>query len=67
MNAQRNEVEVFSWKNRDIADNELDSICQELQKWIQRCTDIKENLCHVAKLNEKSISEANERENKVVF
>ncbi|VDM19283.1 unnamed protein product [Wuchereria bancrofti] len=65
LNAQRSEVEVFSWKNRDIADDELDDICQVLHKWIQRCTDIKEDLSHVAKLTEKAISEANERENKV--
>ncbi|EFO24717.1 hypothetical protein LOAG_03777 [Loa loa] len=65
LNAQKSEVEVFSWKNRDIADDELDNVCQELHKWIQRCTDIKEGLSHVAKLTEKAIAEANERENKV--
>uniref|UniRef100_A0A0R3RQD3 PCI domain-containing protein n=1 Tax=Elaeophora elaphi TaxID=1147741 RepID=A0A0R3RQD3_9BILA len=65
LNAQKNEVEVFSWKNRDISDEELDNICRELHKWIQRCTDIKGNLTHVAKLTEKAIAEANERENKV--
>ncbi|VDN93369.1 unnamed protein product [Brugia pahangi] len=65
LNAQRGEVEVFSWKNRDIADDELDDICQILHKWIQRCTDIKEDLSHVAKLTERAIAEANERENKV--
>ncbi|VDK88316.1 unnamed protein product [Litomosoides sigmodontis] len=65
LNAQRSEVEVFSWKNRDISDEELDNICQELHKWIQWCTSIKESLTHVAKLNEQAIVEANERENKV--
>lgn len=67
MNAQRGEVEVFSWKNRDISDEELDNICQELHKWIQWCTSIKEDLTHVAKLTEQAIVEANERENKVIF
>lgn len=67
LNAQRSEVEVFSWKNRDISDDELDNICQELHKWIQQCNDIKKNLSHVAKLTEKAITEANERENKVTF
>ncbi|KAM3720525.1 COP9 signalosome complex subunit 7b [Dirofilaria immitis] len=65
LNAQKSEIEVFSWKNRDIADDELDDICQELHKWIQRCIDIKEDLSRVAKSTEKAIAEANERENKV--
>ncbi|MCP9263498.1 COP9 signalosome complex subunit 7 [Dirofilaria immitis] len=64
LNAQKSEIEVFSWKNRDIADDELDDICQELHKWIQRCIDIKEDLSRVAKSTEKAIAEANERENK---
>ncbi|VDK73770.1 unnamed protein product [Onchocerca ochengi] len=65
LNAQKNEIEIFSWKNRDISDDELDDICQELHNWIQRCTDIKEDLSRVAKLTENAIVEANERENKV--
>ncbi|VDN01869.1 unnamed protein product [Thelazia callipaeda] len=67
LNCQKGEVEAFSWKSRDVADDELDAICHELHKWIQQCNKIKEELSRVAKIAEDSVTEAAEREKKVLY
>ncbi|VDK40996.1 unnamed protein product [Gongylonema pulchrum] len=53
LNAQKGVIEVFSWKNRDVSDEELEELSRRLDEWIEQCKKTKEGLNQVKEEVEK--------------